>query len=53
VGLVETKKQEKGALALKLAYLKWAVKKPATHPSPASAGQSRVLVASKGVESWG
>ena len=33
MGLVRNKKQEKGALAaLKLAYSKWAVKKPATHP---------------------
>ena len=33
VGVGRKQKQEKGALALKLAYLKWAVKKPATHPS--------------------
>jgi hypothetical protein len=49
----ETRSKRRGLWRCKLAYLKWAVKKPATHPSPASAGQSRVLVASRDVESWG
>ena len=52
-GWFETRSKRRGIWRCKLAYSKWAVKKPATHPSPASAGQSRVLVASRDVESWG